>query len=42
MACENKLESKGGRQIELMSPHIHWERRNQEKALSWTVVNINE
>jgi len=42
MTDENNLESKVVRLIELMFPYIHWERRNQEKAMTWAKVNVNE
>jgi len=42
MTDENNLEIKGIPLIELMFPHIHWERRNQEKAMSWAMVNANK
>jgi hypothetical protein len=42
MTDENNLESKGGSLTELKFPFIHCKRRNQEKATSWTIVNINE
>jgi hypothetical protein len=43
MTAGNNLESKGGSLIGSVFPYIHWETlRNQEKAMSWTTVNINE